>query len=400
MSGRQPGFAEFVTLVALLTAMVALSIDAMLPALGEIASDLGAQGPNDRQYVLIVFFAGLAVGQLFYGPLSDSLGRKPAAFAGLFLYAIGALTCLMATNFTIMLAGRALQGFGAAGPRIVAIAMVRDGQAGNAMARVMSVVMSVFMLVPILAPSIGQAIVMVSHWRMIFAGFLVIALIAVLWLALRQPETLPPERRLPFSPSAIWSAAREVLANRVTLGYTLASGCIFGSFVSYLGTSQQIFQEQYGQGKLFAVWFGVLALAVAAAMIVNARFVMRHGMRRLSALALWNLCILSALFLAVTLATAGHPPLWAFATYMFLSFFCSGILFGNFSSIAMEPMGRIAGMASAITTSLSTLAALTLGGLLGQMYDGTLVPLIAGFAILSLGALAATAWGDCVPARN
>jgi DHA1 family bicyclomycin/chloramphenicol resistance-like MFS transporter len=394
MSGRQPSFAEFVTLVALLTAMVALSIDAMLPALGEIASDLGARGTNDRQYILIVFFAGLAVGQIFYGPLSDSTGRKPAAFAGLLLYAIGALVCLLSTSFPVMLAGRALQGFGAAGPRIVAIAMVRDGQAGNAMARVMSVVMSVFMLVPILAPSIGQAIVTVSHWRVIFAGFLVIALIAVSWLALRQPETLPVERRLPFSLAAIWAATREVLGNRITLGYTLASGCIFGSFVSYLGTSQQIFQEQYGQGKLFAVWFGVLALAVAIAMIVNARLVMRHGMRRLSALALRTLCILSVIFFAVVLITNGHPPLWAFATYMFLNFFCSGILFGNFSSIAMEPMGRIVGMASAITTSLSTLIALTLGGLLGQLYNGTLVPLISGFAVLSLAALAATAWGD------
>jgi DHA1 family bicyclomycin/chloramphenicol resistance-like MFS transporter len=391
---RQPSFAEFVTLVALLTAMVALSIDAMLPALGEIARDLGANGPNDRQYILIVFFAGLAAGQLFYGPLSDSMGRKPAAFAGLFLYAIGALACLMATSFPVMLAGRAVQGFGAAGPRIVAIAMVRDGQAGNAMARVMSVVMSVFMLVPILAPSLGQAIMLASHWRMIFAAFLVIALIAVLWLAFRQPETLPEERRLSFSPAAVWTATYEVLANPVTLGYTLASGCIFGSFVSYLGTSQQIFQEQYGQGKLFAIWFGALALAVAIAMIVNARLVMRHGMRRLSALALRTLCALSVIFFAVVLMTGGHPPLWAFAAYMFLNFFCSGILFGNFSSIAMEPMGRIAGMASAITTSLSTLVALTLGGLLGQLYDGTLVPLISGFTLLSLAALAATAWGD------
>jgi MFS transporter, DHA1 family, multidrug resistance protein len=394
MTVRQPSFAEFVSLVALLTAMVALSIDAMLPALGEIARDLGALNPNDRQYVLILFFAGLSAGQLFYGPLSDSAGRKPAAFAGLFLYGLGALICLLSTSFPIMLAGRVLQGFGAAGPRIVAIAIVRDGQAGNAMARVMSVVMSVFMLVPILAPSIGQAILMVSHWRVIFAGFFVIAVIAGTWLAFRQPETLSPERRLPFSPSVLWEAFREVVSNRVTLGYTLASGCIFGSFVSYLGTSQQIFQEQYNQGKLFAVWFGVLAVAVAIAMIVNARFVMRHGMRRLSSMALRTLCVLSAGFFVVTLITSGHPPLWAFATYMFLNFFCSGILFGNFSSIAMEPMGRIAGMASAVTTSLSTLVALTLGGLLGQLYNGTLVPLITGFAMLSLGALAATLWAD------
>jgi DHA1 family bicyclomycin/chloramphenicol resistance-like MFS transporter len=218
----------------------------------------------------------------------------------------------------MILIGRTLQGFGASAPRIVSIAMVRDGSAGAAMARVMSFVMSVFMLVPILAPSIGQLVLLVGSWRLIFAGFLGMALIATLWLALRQPETLLPEKRAPFSAAALLSAASEFFRNRISVNYTLAVGCIFGSFICYLGTSQQIFAEQYDQGRLFAVWFGVFAVAIAIAMIMNGRLVMKYGMRLLSKWALRASIILSLAFLAVTLLTAGHPPLWVLGLYLLL----------------------------------------------------------------------------------
>ena len=385
---------EFIVLVALLNAMVAMSIDTMLPAIGTIASELGAADPNSRQFIISSFFAGMTVGTLMWGPLSDSTGRKPAIFAGLVLYAIGATLCLFSGSFEMMLIGRAVQGFGAAAPRIVSIAMVRDGSSGAAMARVMSFVMSVFMLVPILAPSIGQLVLFVASWRVIFLGFLVMALIAAVWLWLRQPETLPRESRSRLSGQALLSAAIEVLRHPVAMGYTLAVGCIFGSFISYLGTSQQIFAEQYGEGEYFALWFGLFAVAIAMAMILNGRLVMKYGMRSLSRLALRGNIALSGLFLVAALAFAGHPPLWLLGVYLFTNFFCCGILFGNYNAIALEPMGRTAGMASAISGSLSALFAIVTGSLIGQQYDGTVIPLAAGFTGLGLLALVFTLWAD------
>ncbi|WP_373504587.1 multidrug effflux MFS transporter [Aestuariivirga sp.] len=385
---------EFIILVALLNAMVAMSIDTMLPAIGQIAQQLGAADPNSRQFIITSFFAGMTLGTLIYGPWSDSIGRKPAIFIGLGFYGLGSLMCLFSTSFEMMLVGRFIQGFGAASPRIVSIAMVRDGSAGAAMARVMSFVMTVFMLVPILAPTIGQLVLLVANWRAIFAGFLMMGLIAGLWLWLRQEETLPRDRRSPLSGEALLSAATQVLRHPVAMGYTLATGCIFGSFICYLGTSQQLFAEQYGQGEFFAVWFGVFAIAIALAMILNARLVMKYGMRNLSKWALRGNIILSALFLVASLFTAGHPPLWLLGTYLFANFFCCGLLFGNYNAIALEPMGRIAGMAAAIAGAGSSLIAIVAGGLIGQQYDGTVLPLAAGFTGLGLLALAATEWAE------
>ncbi len=385
---------EFIVLVALLNAMVAMSIDTMLPAIGAIAIELGATDPNSRQYIITSFFAGMTLGTLVFGPWSDSIGRKPAIFAGLVLYAVGSLLCLFSASFEMMLIGRAIQGFGAASPRIVSIAMVRDGSSGAAMARVMSFVMTVFMLVPILAPSIGQLVLFVASWRMIFAGFLVMGIIAALWLWLRQPETLPKERRSPLSGHALLSAAIAVLRHPVAMGYTLATGCIFGSFICYLGTSQQIFAEQYGQGDYFAVWFGVFAVAIAIAMILNGRLVMKYGMRNLSKLALRGNIALSGVFLVMALIFAGHPPLWLLGVYLFGNFFCCGMLFGNYNAIALEPMGRIAGMAAAISGALSSLFAIVSGSLIGQQYDGTVIPLAAGFTGLGLLALILTEWAE------
>ncbi len=386
--------AEFVVLVALLNAMTAMSIDTMLPALGTIAAELGAADPNSRQFIVTTFFAGLTIGTLVYGPWSDSIGRKPAIMIGLAIYAMGSLICLFSTGFAMLLAGRLVQGFGAAAPRIVSIAMVRDGQSGAAMARVMSLVMMVFMLVPILAPGVGQLVLLVASWRVIFLGFLAMGVIAGIWLWLRQEETLPPISRSPLSIAALSSAAGEVFRQPVTMGYTFATGLIFGSFIIYLGTSQQIFAEQYGQGEFFALWFAFFAAGIAAAMLVNARLVMRYGMRRLSALALRALVALSALFLLVSIAMQGHPPLWALALFLLVSFFCCGLLFGNFNAIAMEPMGRIAGMAAAISGALSSLIAIVTGGAIGQLYDGTVIPMVAGFAGLGLLALLMTRWAD------
>jgi DHA1 family bicyclomycin/chloramphenicol resistance-like MFS transporter len=375
---------EFIFLVALLTAMVAMSIDTMLPAIGTIAQEFGVSDPNKRQFIITMFFAGMTIGTLLSGPISDSIGRKPAIFAGLLIYLAGSLLCLFSTSFVMLLAGRALQGFGAAAPRIVSMAMVRDGQGGAAMARIMSFVMSVFMLVPIIAPSIGQAVLLFASWRFIFAGFIGMAIIAAIFLEVRQEETLPRENRVKFSAANLYFSAREFFRFPLAWGYTVAVGFVFASFIAYLGTSQQIFAEQYAQGKLFAIWFGVFAVAIACAMIFNGRLVMKMGMRRMSKWAVRSCVVISTVFVGLALLYAGHPPLWTLGVYLFMTFFCCGILFGNYNAMAMEPVGHIAGMAAAISGTVSSLVALLVGGWIGQQYDGTILPLVYGYLGMSI----------------
>ncbi len=380
--------------MALIISLVALSIDVMLPALQQIGGELGAERANDAQLILTALFAGLAAGHIVYGPLSDSIGRKPAIHAGLVLFIVGCLMSILATSFTVMLAGRVLQGLGAAGPRSVVVALVRDRYEGRAMARIMSLVMAVFIMVPALAPGIGQIILLIAGWRAIFGFMLAVAAVSLVWFALRQPETLAPENRVVFSPGRILMAVRETCASRVAFGYTLASGLIFGAFVGYLNSAQQIFQIQYGLGALFPLYFAVLALAIGGASLINARLVMRHGMRRLSAWALGLMTGLSLAFLFAVLALAEAPPLWALMTYMVAAFFCIGMLFANFSALAMEPLGHIAGVGAAVIGSLTTFMSMALGAGIGRAYDGTVVPLVAGFALLSLATVAVMYWTE------
>ena len=356
-----PGFVEFVTLTALMISLVALSIDAMLPALREIGDDLGARRANEPQLVVTALFIGLAIAQMIFGPLSDGIGRKPAIYVGMAVFIAGCLMSILATSFTVMLAGRFLQGIGAAGPRTVMVALVRDRYEGRAMARIMSLVMAVFILVPAIAPALGQGILMFGHWRAIFGLLLGLATLALVWFTLRQPETLPVERRASLSAARIALAIREVCVNRIALGYTIAAGLIFGAFVGYLTAAQQIFQEQYGVAERFPLYFATLALAIGGASYVNARLVMRYGMRRLSWAALLAMCGLSLGFLAIALAMAGNPPLWALMVYWMAVFFCLGLLFGNFNALAMEPMGHIAGVAAAVVGSLTTVISVAPG---------------------------------------
>ena len=388
------GFGEFIVLMALLTSLTALSIDTMLPALPQIGRDLGVIRENDTQMVVSLVILGLAIGQLLYGPLSDSVGRKPAIYAGIGLYSVGCLLSLFATSFSVLLAGRLLQGLGAAGPRVVTIALVRDQFSGRAMARVMSFIMSVFIIVPAVAPSLGQGILLIAPWRAIFALFLALALTTVIWFALRQPETLPTERRTPFSFKKMASAFYTVCATPAALGYTIAAGLIFGAFVGYLNSAQQIFQVQYGLGTTFPLYFGAVALAIGGASLVNGRIVIRYGMRVLINRSCLSLSMLSIAFFAVSYRFGGHPPLWMLMTYCLSAFFCVGILFGNLNASAMEPLGSIAGVGAAVVGSLSSLISVALGTLVGQAYNNTVLPLVGGFALFGSGAVIVMEWTE------
>ena len=383
---------EFVALVALLMSLVALSIDAMLPALPEIGRDLGAVRRNDAQFVITAVFLGLGLGQILFGPLSDRIGRRGGILAGLAVFMTGCLVSILAPTFGVMIAGRVLQGIGVAAPRIVTIAMVRDLYEGRRMARLMSFAMSVFILVPTIAPALGQGILWLGGWRAIFGTILAIAAIAMTWFALRQPETLPAARRRPFSPRDIGATALEVLRTRAAVGYTLATACVFAPFIAYLSSSQQIFQDAYRTGALFPLWFGVLSLAFGCASLLNGRLVMKHGMRRLARAAAASVTMVSAVALALAFAFEGLPPFWLLMACLLAVFFCIGLLFGNLNALAMEPLGHIAGVGAAVVASLTTIIGVPLGALIGQSFDGTMYAQIGAFAVFGAGTLAAMRW--------
>lgn len=373
--------------------LVALSIDSMLPALGTIASDLGARAPNDRQLVLTLFFGGLTVGQMLYGPLADALGRKRAMVLGLTVLTLGSLLCFFAQSFSMALLGRVIQGLGAAGPRIVAMAVIRDLYAGREMARIMSFITAVFILVPIVAPSMGQGVLLVASWRAIFAVLGGASVIVLVWFTLRQEETLPVARRTPLSVGRVARVLLEILKTKQTLRYTVAAGLVFAALIAYLATAQQIFGEIYGLGSAFPLYFAALAASLGVASIVNGRLVLRFGMHALSATALRASVVASAVFLVVALSTGGHPPLWAFMTYMLVVFFCNGLLFGNFNALAMEKVGHVAGSAASVIGSLTSLVSTAIGTPIGRAYDGTVVPLVAGLFLMTLAALLVTSIG-------
>ena len=385
---------EFVALLALMISIIALATDMMLPALEIIGDDLNVADQNDTQLIISSLFLGLAVGNILAGPLSDSYGRKPVIYLGYLVFITGCILSILATDLAIMLVGRVLQGFGAAFPRIVSLALVRDLHEGRAMARIMSIVMAVFIIVPAIAPALGQGILLVSHWRHMFTVLMVMAIVTFIWFARRQVETLTVEARRKFSVTNILSGIKEAISIRAAFGYTISAGLIFGAFLGYLSSAQQIFQISFGVGNLFAIYFGVAALAIGAASVLNSSLVIKYGMRYLTTKALTATIVVSALFLIPAIIMNGVPPLWLFMIWLLIVFFAMGIMFGNFNAMAMEPLGHMAGLGAAFVGSLSTFISLPLGWAVGYLFDGGVLPLVSGFALCGIASYAMLLWAD------
>jgi MFS transporter, DHA1 family, multidrug resistance protein len=385
---------EFVILLALMISIVALSTDMMLPALGAIGDDLQVANRNDTQLVISALFLGFAVGQVIAGPVSDSVGRKKVIYAGYLLFIAGCFLSIFSENLPVMLLGRVMQGLGAACPRVVTVAIVRDYYEGRVMARIMSIIMALFITVPVIAPALGQGVTLLVGWRAIFVLLLSLALVTSIWFAARHPETHPVTARRAFSPTNLISGLAEVCRHRASVGYTLGFGIIKGAFLAYLSSAQQIFQISFKTGTLFPLYFAIAASAIGVAAFVNAKLVIRLGMRYLNWRALIGVTLVSFLFVPVVVMADGVPPLWLFMAWQLASFFCFGIVFGNSNALAMEPLGKIAGLGAAFVGSVSTFISLPLGWFIGRSFDGGVTPLVTGFAVLGLISLTAMIWTE------
>lgn len=381
---------EFVALCGAMMAMIGLAIDVVLPALGAIGHDLRVQDSSHTQSIVLVLILGVAIGQLFYGPWSDAVGRRPAIVLGLVVFGAGCSLAFLASSLSTMLAGRFLQGMGAAGPRIVTLALVRDQYAGRDMARVMSLIVAVLMVGPLVAPFLGQGLLLIAPWRVLFLVLLLIDAAVLAWLLRRQPETLPRSRRLPARWIALGTALQEVVRSRPARGYAIAAGMVFGELFAYVSTAPQIFQGIYGVGAWFPFCFSASGFAIAGASLFNAGLVRRVGMRKLCLGAALSKTALAGAFLALAVATAGRPPLEEILTLLLAFFFCSGLLFGNLNALAMEPLGDVAGIAASVVGSLTWLLAMMLATLVGRHVDDTVTPLAAGFVVLGAALLVAT----------
>ncbi|SFR47250.1 MFS transporter, DHA1 family, bicyclomycin/chloramphenicol resistance protein [Robiginitalea myxolifaciens] len=384
---------EFIALMAALMSIVALALDALLPALDIIGLAIGNTDPTNNQLLITLFFLGMGTGPLLFGPLSDSLGRKPIVYAGFVFFLISSFICVVAESLELMIIGRILQGISLSAPRTISIAMIRDRFSGDYMARIMSFVTVVFILVPIIAPAFGKLVLDTLGWEAIFYVQVIFSLIVGFWFWKRQPETLPEPRRSSFKWKKIWSGFLEIVGYRRTMIFTFIWGLVTGSFLVYLSTSQQIFEVQYRLPDLFPYLFAGLALTVGASTLLNGNLVLRFGMRRLIG---WALLVytLNPLVYSLVFSGGSNPHIAWLMLFLGIQFFSVGFLFGNLRSMAMEPLGHIAGIGAAITGFLATVMSVPISAWIGKYVINSALPLFLGFLICGMLAVVAMGYSN------
>ncbi|MEH6488501.1 multidrug effflux MFS transporter [Hyphomonas oceanitis] len=385
-----PGRSELVVMIAGLMALNAFGIDVMLPALNQIAHDVGLTAPgmesdNRQQMIIFSYVLGFGAPQIIWGPISDRFGRRGPLFVAIIGYIITAFACIVMRDFHALLLMRFTQGVFASGGRLVAVSIVRDLFAGRSMARFMSLVMTIFMVVPILAPGIGQLVLLFAPWEAIFVVLGIFGMIMLGWTWMRLPETLPESARQPLNLGAAMSAYGQILKSRVTFGYMCVSGVIFGALFSFIASSEQIFREIFGQTETFALWFAGIAGTLACANFLNSRIVEKVGMRRISQTALFVFTIGAAVLSAISYFYGEH--LYIFFPLFALCFGCFGLMGSNFSALAMEPLGKIAGTASAAYGFATTTVSSLIGMAISSQYNGSTIPITLGFVCLGLASL-------------
>ncbi len=378
------GRPEFIALMAFLMALNALAIDIMLPGLQQIGSALNVTNENHRQYVVSAYLIGFGIAQLFYGPVADRFGRRKPMLSGLGVYVLSSLAVTLVPSFGALLVLRFIQGLGSAAMRVITISVVRDVYGGRQMAEVMSLIMMVFMVIPVVAPGTGQVIMLLGHWHLIFVFMAVVATLVGCWMYVRLPETLSPADVRPFTVRSILGGFRIVLTDRVALCYTLASTFIFGALFGFINSAQQIYVGIYHLGTWFPVAFAGVATFMALSSFVNSRLVGRFGMRRLSHASLVGFISITFVWLLVQVFGPQPMPFPLFFVLFALAMFQFGWIGSNFNSLAMEPLGHVAGTASSVLGFMGTVGGSLIGAAIGQAYDGTALPMVAGYFTVSL----------------
>jgi DHA1 family bicyclomycin/chloramphenicol resistance-like MFS transporter len=379
---QKPNF-EFIALMAALMSIVALAIDALLPAISNIGADINSLDSTDNQMLVTMIFLGLGLGQLFFGPLSDCYGRKPVVYAGFILFLLASIVCLYAPSLEVMVLGRILQGIGLSAPRTISISIIRDTYEGDYMAKIMSFVVAFFILVPVVAPAIGKIILDSFGWKGIFYVQLIFALIIALWFWKRQPETLHPEFKIPFSGHVFVDGLKEFIRHKETVAFTITSGLVTGAFLVYLSSAQHIFEDQYALKEVFPYIFAGLAISIGLSTFLNGTLVMRFGMRKLSFMATLAFTIIALLY-TVLFFNSPNPSIYVLVAFLSAQFFCLGFMWGNFRSIAMEPIGHIAGIGAAINGFVSTIFAIPIATFIGEFVKNSVWPLFVGLAVCGL----------------
>jgi MFS transporter, DHA1 family, multidrug resistance protein len=388
------GRREFTVLMSMTMALTALSIDIMLPAFPLIRQSFGLD-PTSTEVagIITVFFVGLAVAQLFYGPLADRFGRKPVLYGGYVVFLIGAVLSTLAPTLPLLLAARFLWGVGAAGARVVALSIVRDKFEGEAMAKTMSLIMAIFIMVPVVAPAIGAAIIAIAPWRTLFVFTGVFAGSIALW-ARRLQETLKPEDRLELSFRRVLDAGKAVVSNRTTVGFTIAASCTTGALLVWLSLAELVVGDVYGRLNDFPIFFGGMAALTGGVMVVNGRLIDRVGLHRLVAIVTKTYVVSAGIFVAIVVAYDGVPPFWLLFVLLSVVFGHYGMIIPNFTSIAMQPMGHIAGTASSVIGATSTFLGVVLSTFITAQFNNTVMPVAMAFFGLGIIALIASAWGE------
>ena len=390
-----PGFTEFVAIIALMMAVTAISIDNLLPAFPAIEAQFSVPDPNRLQWLIYVYMIGFGFAQIVYGPVSDTLGRRPVLLASLAVYVLGCGLAMVAPSFGWLLAARIIQGIGAAGGRVLSVAIVRDRFAGREMASVMSLTMMVFLIVPMIAPALGGLMLALGSWIYVFVSMLVLAFWLIAWFSWRMPETLHPDYRRPLSLAATWDAVRTTLRTRIAIGYGTALGLLTGCIMGYVGSAQQVFDTGlYHLGPLFPLAFGLVAGAMGAATLINARIVRRLGMRALSHTGIVAFTLVALAQVGAGLAYHGHPPLILFLSILAANQFLMSFALSNFNTLALEPLGAIAGTASSFLGFYTTMLGAFSGFVIGQSFDGTVLPVGIGYATLGGLALLVVLWTE------
>ena len=387
MKNQRRSQVEFIVLMAALMSIVALSIDAVLPALPDIGNFLSVKDASDNPKLITSIFLGLGVGQLIFGPLSDSFGRKPIVYIGFVVFIIASIICVTTKSFEMMLFGRILQGVGLASPRTMCIAMVRDSYSGDYMAKVLSFVVMIFILIPVIAPSLGQFLMNHYHWHSIFIFNLGFGVLVMLWFWIRQPETLKPKYKISYRLSIFKTGTIAFFRIKPAVIYTILSGLITGSFMVYLSTSQRIFEQQYNMKEEFPLIFASLAISVGLSTFMNSQLVVKFGMRRIVHFAMLSFVLISLVFI-ILFSSGNNPSIEVLLGFFALQFFTIGFLFGNLRALAMEPMGHIAGIGSALNGFISTVMAVPIANYIGKFVIDSVTPLFVGFLICGLVSIA------------